>query len=204
MSGGPPDEGGVPADPAPFPPFDVLSSERIYDSSWIALRRDELALPGGGTQEYHVVEIGDAVCVLPVTSAGEVVLIGQHRHPHGDTHWEAPAGRVEDGEDPAAGALRELREETGYEAAEVRSLPGFYPVNGISAHWVHLYAATGCEPRHEQDLDPSERIIVRTFTWAECEALLRAGRIKDGLTALALLYGRWLLGEGAAPTEPRS
>ena len=41
-------------------------------------------------------------------------------------------------------------------------------------------------------------------TWAECEALLRAGKIKDGLTALALMYGRWLLGEGAAPTEPRS
>ena len=90
MSGGPPDEGGVPADPAPFPPFDVLSTERIYDSSWIALRRDELALPCGGTQEYHVVEIGDAVCVLPITATGEVVLIGQHRHQL--TCWQGPHG----------------------------------------------------------------------------------------------------------------
>lgn len=198
MSGGPSNEGGVPADPAPFPPFDVLSSERIYDSWWVGLRRDELALPGGGTQEHHVIEIGDAVCVLPITAEGEVVLIGQYRHTHGTTHWETPAGRLEDGEDPAEGALRELREETGYEAGTLRPMPGFYPTNGISAHWSHLFAATGCELRHEQDLDPSERILVRTFSWAECDALLREGKIKDGFTALALLYGRWLLGEGSA------
>ena len=98
----------------------------------------------------------------------------------------------------------ELREETGYEATGVRSVPGFYPINGISAHWVRLYAATGCELRHEQDLDPSERIIVRTFTWAECERSCAPARSRTRLTALALMYGRWLLGEDAAPTEPRS
>lgn len=201
MQGAPDPTGGVPEDPAPFPPFEVESSERIYDSWWVSLRRDMLALPGGGSQEHHVIEIGDAVCVLPITKDGRVVLIGQYRHPHGTTHWETPAGRLEDGEDPKVGALRELREETGYEPGEMVPMPGFYPTNGISAHWAHLYAATGCEKLHDQDLDPSERIVVKTFSWDECEALLRAGKIRDGFTALALLYGRWLISQPAC-SEP--
>ncbi len=186
-------EGGeVPANPAPFSPFEVESSERIYSSPWVGLRRDMLSLPEGGSQEHHVIEISDAVCVLPMTTEGEIVLIGQHRYVHGKTHWEVPAGRLESGEDPEEGARRELQEETGYQAATMERLPGFYPTNGISAHWAHLFLARDCVRVGDQNLDAAERIVVKTFTWDEADALLRAGRIEDGFAALALLYGRLL------------
>ncbi|MEM9801469.1 MAG: NUDIX hydrolase [Planctomycetota bacterium] len=183
---------GVPDDPVPFPPFEVASSERIYDSPWVGLRRDMLRLDDGALQEHHVVEIGDAVCVLPIRTDGRIVMVGQFRHPHGRTHWEVPAGRLNPDEAPEAGAARELREETGYRAGRWVKMPGFYPTNGISAHWSHLYAALDCELAHEQDLDPAERMTVTTFSWDEAEALLRAGRIADGFSALALMYGRLL------------
>jgi ADP-ribose pyrophosphatase len=179
---------GVPENPAPFPRLEVARSDRIYESKWCGLRRDWLLLPNGREQEYHVVEIPDATAVVPVTTEGSIVLVGQYRYPHGKTHWEVPAGRVASGEAPEACAQRELREETGYAAARLTPLPGFYAANGISAHWAHLYVGEGCTKVGEPELDDCERLVVRTFERAEIERLLDAGRIEDGFTALALHY----------------
>jgi len=183
----------APANPPPFAPFEVVRSDRIYDSPWCGLRRDFLRLDDGREQEHHVIEISDAVCVLPVRTDGRIVMIGQFRHAHGKTHWEVPAGRINAGEAPAAAAHRELREETGHRAGRLVPLPGFHPTNGISAHWSYLFAALDCELEGALELDPCERLIVQTFTPMECAALLRAGQIEDGFSALALLYGSLVL-----------
>lgn len=178
----------APDDPAPFPAFETVTSERIYDSWWVGLRRDEYRLPDGGLQEHHVVEISDAVCVVPVRSDGRLVLIGQARYAHGNTYWEVPAGRLEDGEAPVDGAARELLEETGYTAGEWLELPGFYPLNGMSAHWCHVFLAVDCEERHAPDPEPGEHIVVRTFGRDEVSRLLDTGRIRDGFSTLALMH----------------
>ena len=180
--------GEAPPNPEPFPPFETVSSKRIYDSWWVGLRRDEYRLPGGGVREHHVVEISDAVCVVPVRSDGKIVLIGQARYAHGKTHWEVPAGRLEDGESAMDGAARELMEETGYVAGQWIELPGFYPLNGISAHWCHAFVAMGCEEKCEPNLDAGERIVVQTFEQDSVSRLLDEGRIEDGFSALALMH----------------
>ena len=188
------DASGVPEDPAPFEPFELASTERIYDSRWVGLRRDMLRLDDGQLQEHHVVEVSDAACVVPVRTDGRIVLIGQLRHTHGGTHWEVPAGRLEPGEEPLTCAGRELTEETGHVAGAIAPLPGFYTCNGISDHWIHPFLATGCEPSGEQRLDPSERLIVETFSVDEVEAMLRAGTIRDGLSLIALFQALPRLG----------
>ena len=180
----------VPENPPPFEPFEVLSSQQIYSSKWCGLRRDQLLLPDGSPQEYHIVEIPDAVAVVPLTSAGQIVLIGQYRYPHGKTHWEIPAGRMLDAEPPEEAARREVREETGYVPGRFEALPGFYAANGISAHWAHLFVAHDCWREGDPEPEPSERIMVKLFERAEVERLLDAGKIEDAFTALALLY--WL------------
>ena len=89
------DQQGAPREergqPRPFEPFPVLSSERIYDSPWCGLRRDWLDLGDSGDepQEYHVFEIGDAVSVLPLLEDGSILLIGQYRHPTGQTRCKS-------------------------------------------------------------------------------------------------------------------
>jgi ADP-ribose pyrophosphatase len=166
----------------------VAKREQVYDSPWCGLRRDEVVLPNGALQEYHVFEISNAVAVVPITRAGEFVLVGQYRYTHGRTQWEVPAGRLEDGESPADGARRELREETGHAAGRLVELPGFFPTGGISAHYAHAFLALDCEPVGELDLDPSEQIVVRTFPRASVEALLDAGRFADAFTALTVAY----------------
>ncbi len=178
----------IPDDPPAFPPLRTHASEQIYASAWVGLRRDVLVLPDGRHQEHHVVEIPDAAVVVPLLAGGKILLIGQYRHVHGRTHWELPAGRIATGETPEQGAARELLEETGHRAERMDPMPGFYPTNGISAHFAHVFVAHGCARVAEQSLEPSERILLRAFTRGEIEAMLDAGRVLDAFAALPLFY----------------
>jgi ADP-ribose pyrophosphatase len=177
-------------DPQAFEPFPLARTERIYDSPWVGLRRDLIDLGGGREQEYHVIEISPAVCVVPVLAEGSIAMVWQLRHPHGRTHWEVPAGSIHADEEPLAAARRELLEETGLESERIERLAGFYPTNGISAHYAHAFLATNCERTSELRLDPAERLYPRAFTPEDVEAHLDAGAFADGFTAITLLY--WL------------
>lgn len=173
-------------DPAPFPPFPVARSERVYDSPWCGLRRDWLLLDGGALQEYHVFEIHDAVAVVPVLRDGSILMLWQYRHPIGITHWEVPAGRIDEGETPEAAAERELLEETGHRCGRLVRLGVFRPVNGISPHRAELFAALDCERVTEPTPGPCERLSVHARDAEEVRAGLLAGDFEDGFTALAL------------------
>jgi len=186
----PPGSGGAdaPVDPPPFPEFEVERSERVYDSPWCGLRRDMLRLESGRLQEHHVFEIAPAVAVVPVLPDGSILLLWQYRHPIRRTHWEVPAGRIADGEDPANAARRELLEETGHRAVELERVAGFYPTNGISSHYAHVFVARGCERVAALELDAAERIEVHAFPEGEVRRRLLEGAFDDGFTALSLGY----------------
>ena len=107
-----PSHSATPAvDPPPFDPFPVHATEQIYDSYWCGLRRDVIELAPRKLQEYHVFEVQNAVAVVPVRPDGSIVMLWQLRHPHGKTHWEIPAGRIEKGESEEDAAARELHQD---------------------------------------------------------------------------------------------
>lgn len=170
----------------PFPPFEVIGTERVYDSPWCALDRDAIRMEDGTEGEYHIFRIPDAVVVVPVTADGHVAMIWQHRHPHGKTHWEVPAGRMNPGETPEEAAHRELAEETGHRAGTLVALPGFYPINGISDHFAHAFLALDCEPAGQLELDPTERIVMQRRPLSEVRTALASGKFLDGFSALAM------------------
>jgi 8-oxo-dGTP pyrophosphatase MutT (NUDIX family) len=112
--------------------FAVSGSDTLHVGRVLALRLDQVAMPGGGTVEREVVEHPGSVVVLPLHDDGSVVMIDQYRHPIGRRIRELPAGLLDArGEDPLATAQRELLEEVGYTArdwsvlVDLVSSPGF-------------------------------------------------------------------------------
>lgn len=183
----PPDDART-SEPAPFAPFTVRRSERIYASPWCGLRRDWLVLDDGRLQEHHVFEIGPAVVVVPVLEDGSIVFLWQFRHSTQRSHWEVPAGRIKQGETAAQAAGRELLEETGCIAARIERIAGFHPTAGISPHYAHALVATGCRFDRAPQPEPAERLSVHAFGSREVRARLVRGEFEDGFTALALFY----------------
>ncbi|MFL6094398.1 MAG: NUDIX domain-containing protein [Blastococcus sp.] len=131
------------ADPAPHE-FRVLTSEPVYEGRVISLRRDTVAMPGGGDSVREVVHHPGAVAVVALDDDENVVLLRQYRHPVGRHLWELPAGlRDEDGEPPLETAKRELAEEVQLAAARWSLLLSVNNSPGFSDELVQVYLAEG-------------------------------------------------------------
>ena len=131
------------ADAAPHD-YRVLDSETVFDGHVISLRRDTVAMPGGGDSVREVVAHPGAVAVVAVDDEGRVVLLRQYRHPVGRYLWELPAGlRDSDGEPPLETAKRELAEEVLLAAERWSLLTTTYSSPGFSDELVLVYLAEG-------------------------------------------------------------
>jgi len=150
---------------------------------------------GGGVMRREVVVPPDAAVILPVTEAGDIVLVRNRRPSVGRTLLELPAGTLEKGERPLTAAKRELPEETGYRAKTFRKLCAFYPSPGFCTEFMHVYLATDLT-KGEQDLDETEEIEVAVMPLAKALGLIETGRIVDGKTIAALLYYRAFVVKG--------
>ena len=124
--------------------YRVLDSETVFDGHVISLRRDTVAMPGGGDSVREVVAHPGAVAVVAVDDEGRVVLLRQYRHPVGRYLWELPAGlRDSDGEPPLETAKRELAEEVLLAAERWSLLTTTYSSPGFSDELVLVYLAEG-------------------------------------------------------------
>ena len=135
--------------------------------------------------------------VVPITPDGEIVMIEQYRHAAGGFLWEIPAGVLRPGEEPCAGAQRELAEEVGLEAGTLSLLATMLPTPGYSDERIHLFLGRGLRDvamAHEEDE------VIRRIERVPLEAavsMVRTGEIPDGKTALALLLAARALEEAA-------
>jgi ADP-ribose pyrophosphatase len=151
---------------------------------------------GSQTERLFVIHWGSVV-MIPITEAGEIVLIRNRRHGVNETLWELCAGTLDRGEPPEVGALRELREETGYQAEQLEPIGGFYGAPGFSTEYLHVFIATGLS-EVGQELDPTEEITPVSLSLDRVRAMVRgtgleeSERIRDSktLAALALFFAR--------------
>ena len=122
--------------------YRLLSSETLYEGHVISLRRDTVAMPGGGDSVREVVTHPGAVAVVALDDEDRVLLLRQYRHALADYQWELPAGlRDEDGEPPLETAKRELAEEAQLAAARWSSLATVHNSPGFSDEEVLIYLA---------------------------------------------------------------
>lgn len=164
----------------------VIDRQRVLGAKVFDVDRVVLTGAPGGV-ERHVVVHGGAVVVLPIADDGRIVMIRNDRFAVGQTLWELCAGTLEEGEDPARCAERELVEETGYSAGTIEPLCGFFTSPGFCTEFLHCFVATGLKPM-SQSLDEGEKIEVEALPPSQVMEMIRAGRVRDGKTIAAILY----------------
>jgi ADP-ribose pyrophosphatase len=173
-------------------------AREIYKGRIVDLRLERVTLPNGTVVDLEVMRHPGASAVAAVDDQGRVSLIRQYRYAAGGFIWELPAGVLDSPEEPPeACAARELREETGLVAAELRRLGTILTTPGFCDERIHLFLARGLrEEAHGHAADEVIAEIARV-PLAEALAMIRRGEIVDGKTIAGLHLAAAALGPGA-------
>lgn len=159
-----------------------LGSFQVFDVYRHRMRSDD----DGADFNVHCLTMPDWVTVVALTGSDEVVLVRQLRFGVDEVMLETPGGIIDERESPDEAAARELREETGYVAASLRSLGWVHPNPAIQNNRIHLLVAEGCQPTATKQLDEHESTEVVVVDRASAVRMLRRGDIRHALSALAL------------------
>ncbi len=173
----------------------LLSSKVVYQGPLFRVQQDKLVEPGGRTNERDVIRHNGSVVILAIDNSKNkrdpwIVMERQYRHAANQYLWELPAGKLDAGETPLAGAQRELAEETGYRAKKWRPLVEYYASPGFLGESMKVFLAEGLEPG-ETHLEEDEEIELRLVKMSEVLKMIEKGAILDGKTMTSvLLYAR--------------
>ena len=171
-----------------------ISSELIFDGKVVHLYCDKIELPNGkeGIREY-VKHIG-AVCVLPITKEGDVILVRQYRYAIGRMLLEIPAGKLDSkDEDPEDAVRRELREETGAISGKLTYMGKYFSSPAILDECIHMYLAEELE-FGETDPDDDEFLEIVKMPLTELVEMIDRGEIIDGKTQALVMRAIYMLG----------
>lgn len=169
--------------------WERIDRETSYSCPGFDIVTEDVRLPDGTETDFDYLEEGESVVILPLTESGRVVAIEEWRQAVERVNFGLPAGGIEDDDtDLETAARRELAEETGYEADTVTHLTSVEPANGFSSAVFHYMLAEGCTPTADRDLDFNESIDVTTTTVEALLDAIRDDELRDGRTALAVLY----------------
>lgn len=167
----------------------TLSKQIVHAGKLLTVRVDEVLLPDGRQATREVVQHPGAVTVVACPTPDRILLVSQFRYAIGRMSLELPAGKLEPGEEPAAAALRELAEETGWRAESCRLIGQFYSTPGFSDERMYLFEAKGLQTG-AQSPDDDEWIECMECSTTEAQELLQSGGIVDAKTWVGLLW--WL------------
>ncbi len=183
--------------------FTVVSTEDVYLGRIIAVRVDDVTMPGGGRAKREVVEHLGAVAILALDEDDHVTLIHQYRHPIGRRNWELPAGLIDKlGEDPVETARRELVEEVGLAAGDWSVLVDVAASPGFTDEVVRVYLATDLAAVERQvEGDEEADLVARRFPLDEAVRMVLSGEIVNGAAVGGLLAAHTVRGL-AVPTRP--
>lgn len=162
-----------------------INRKELYKGKIFTVAEDTIQFPNGSTTKWDVLLHDGAAAVVPVTDQGQIILVEQYRCVADQGILEIPAGKLDPGEDPAVCAARELEEETGYKAREIKALGSIYSAVGFSDEVVELFVAKGLE-EGTMNLDQDEYVKVRKYSLETVIDMIISGQIKDSKTISAI------------------
>lgn len=161
-----------------------MAKRKIYRGKILDLSVHDVTIEGRRVKR-EMVEHRGASAMLGFDEKGDIILVKQHRFPHGYV-LEIPAGTLERNEDPITCAFREMIEETGYKAKKMTHLISYYPSIGYNTEIIHCYLATGLKKISEIDPDNDEFISVVKISTNNLLKMIRQGKIADSKTICAV------------------
>jgi ADP-ribose pyrophosphatase len=171
-------------------PWKKTGSKPAGDFRIFSIRADRKVSPRTGQEhEFYVLESVNWVNVIATTPNQELVMVEQYRHGSDTVELEIPGGML-DAHDasPAAGGIRELREETGYEGEQPQIIGEIFPNPAIMSNICHTLWVQNCRPKHSLQWDHGEDLITRLVPWAEVPGLVAAGKIRHALVVVAIYH----------------
>lgn len=170
----------------------TLRRETKFQGRILDVHVDEVLLPNGHTSTREVVEHVDGVAILALDDENRALAVTQYRYVFGKTLLELPAGKLDPGEAPADGALRELREETGAVPGEFLPLGRIIPAPGCYGETLHLFLARKLRFQSQQ-LDADEFLSVERIPFDELLHRCLSGEVEDAKTVAAVLKAKLIL-----------
>jgi ADP-ribose pyrophosphatase len=177
----------------------IVSSEVVYQGPLFRVLHDKIIEPDGNHNERDIIRHNGSVVILALDSSKSkkdpwVVVERQYRHAAQQYLWELPAGKLDPGEEPLAGAQRELEEETGYRARKWKPLVEYYASPGFLGESMKVFLAEGLlagDAHPEAD----EVIEFRLVKLSDLLKMIEKGAIRDGKTLTSVLLYTRLLGK---------
>lgn len=167
------------------------NNNEIYHRRILSLAEVECFHPGKQISHTFIsLSIPDWINIIAVTDDDKFIMVKQHRIGTDEITLESPGGIAEINESPEVTAIRELREETGYEAGEIHLLKKLSANPAIQNNYIYFFYARNCKKIHSQNLDQEEDIEVLTLTHDEIAEMIRNGGINHSIinTAFYLYF----------------
>ena len=166
-----------------------VNSRKIYEGAILNVRLDTVTAKKGHAYR-EIIEHNGAAAAVALTDDDRIVMVRQYRYACDRVVLELHAGKIDRGEtDPEAAMVRELKEETGYTADQIRYLGCINPSVGYSEEVIHLYLMTGLVPG-EQKLDDDEALEVELMPFDEVCRMAEGGKLSDAKTVAGVLMAR--------------
>jgi ADP-ribose pyrophosphatase len=170
-------------------PFEFIRSETVLEGRAFKIRRDILKTPDGRESKYEIIEHGGSVVLVPIDVEGNVLFVRQYRHAIGKELLELPAG-TRDGDEPYEEcAAREVREETGMEASQLKRVGDFYLAPGYSSEFMAVFLATGLKDNPLQ-ADEDEFLQIEKVRAKDVAAMFARGEVPDAKSIAAWLLAK--------------
>jgi ADP-ribose pyrophosphatase len=170
-------------------PFELLRSESLLKGRAFAIRRDWMKAPDGRETKFDIIEHGGSVVIVPIDADGNLLFVRQYRHAAGQDLLDLPAGTLDENEDPAVCAAREIREETGFAAGKLEKIGEFYLAPGYSTEFMVVYLARDLT-HSPLEADADEFLSLEKIPIQQALAMAMRGEMPDAKSLAALLLAR--------------